>query len=81
MIYARIEFLDLNRVGRFDSQHLVVALCAGYGASADIAHELLMICLTAPGWPVVIDAAGVVTHVPRDLLRSVVTWAEHAGSR
>lgn len=71
MIVATVLLTDLfDAVGtlsfEFDAH-------PSYGATAEMAHDLLVLCLTAAEKPVVIDAGGKVHHLPRDLVRGVIT--------
>lgn len=70
MIMTKIELLDHT----YESpQHLIVSLHSGYGATAEIAHDLLTIALGAE-WPLVMDSSGDLLHVPRELLLGFATW-------
>lgn len=75
MVMARIELLDRTS----DSpRHLTVRLHPGYGASAETAHVLLSIAMGAE-WPLVMDSAGDLLHVPREMLLGFATWEVRDG--
>ncbi len=72
MIMARIELSD--PLAAPDPLTLVLPIAAGYGATADVAHEVLTFALTVASHPVVMDVSGGIHHVPRELIRSIATW-------
>jgi alkylhydroperoxidase/carboxymuconolactone decarboxylase family protein YurZ len=74
MIVATL--LLANPVERGESVALEIPLNAGYGGTPELAHEVLLVCLTAAGWPIVIDADGIPLYVPPGTLRALMTRAE-----
>lgn len=67
---AWIEILDRTSGS---PRHLTVRLHPGYGASAETAHTLLAIAMGAE-WPLVVDSAGELLHMPRDQLIGFAIW-------
>lgn len=51
-----------------------ILLSPGYGSTADVAHEMLLICLAAE-WPVVLDSTGDILYIPPGSLKTVSTRA------
>lgn len=45
----------------------------GYGATPEVAHDVLLICLTATEWPVVVAADGTTWWIPAGTLRALIT--------
>jgi hypothetical protein len=73
MIKARVSY-DARPAGR--AKHLCVSLGDQYGLTADVAHDVLLVALTAATKPVVVDREGRMYRVPRTRLRQVVVWCE-----
>ena len=72
MITARIVLADPLEPGTLD---LVIPLAEGYGHTSEIAHEILLLCITAAKKrPVVVDAFGSMYCIPKECVRAVVTW-------
>ena len=72
MIMARIGIR--SRSGeRVLSRTFELSEC--YGATAELAHEVLAIALTAASKPVLVEAAGTIYRVPRNGLAFVAVWA------
>lgn len=52
-----------------------IPMHGGYGATPELAHEILLLCLTATEWPIVVDADGAPWSVPVGSVLSVITQA------
>lgn len=74
MNMATLELGDPAGAG--ETLRVSLRLNPGYGATAEVAHRLLTLCLTAAELPVVLDAEGRSIHLPRELLRSFHVWEE-----
>lgn len=72
MICARIVLAD--PFGHPEMLDLVIPLATGYGHTAEIAHEVLVLCITAAERPVVVDVDGKFVALPKALVRAVITW-------
>lgn len=48
-------------------------LNAGYGATAALAHEVVLLCLTAVEWPLVFDDMGAPLYIPPGSLKGLTT--------
>lgn len=72
MIAARIVLADPLEPGTLD---LVIPLAEGYGHTSEIAHAILLLCITAAERPVVVDAFGSMYRIPKECVRAVVTWS------
>lgn len=67
--------LDLG--GSFEV--LTVPLAPGYGDSSDVAHRLVVGCLTAASDPVLMTAGGAIHHLPREAIRQILVWSTRPG--
>jgi hypothetical protein len=71
MIMCRIALA--NPMGGDEPLYLELSLHPSYGATPELAHELVTLCLTAAERPVVIRSDGEIMSIPRALVRAVVT--------
>lgn len=72
MVYATITYQDKHKPSRF--QELTLAVDAGYGLTAEIAHPVLELCLFYAECPLIADARGDIWFIPRPLLLGLRTW-------
>lgn len=72
MIISRIVLAD--PLGLPGTLNLIIPPAEGYGNTSEIAHEILLLCITAAERPVVVDTFGGFYRIPKDFVRAVVTW-------
>lgn len=72
MVYAAVTYRDSG--SHAGVSELSLALEPSYGATADIAHAVLELCLFGAEWPLVVDARGETWFIPRALLLGFRTW-------
>lgn len=72
MVYAAVTYRDPE--SQVCVSELSLALDPSYGATADIAHSLLELCLFGAELPFVVDAQGETWFIPRAFLLSFRTW-------
>lgn len=68
---VRIE-IEVDAAG--ETTRVTFPLAPGYGATADVAHDLVVLAITAAEWPLVMDAHGDLHRFPTGGVRSVMTW-------
>lgn len=52
---------------------LELTMSPGYGTSPEVAHEVLLLCITVAECPVVVDAQGELWPIPNRSLRALLT--------
>lgn len=72
MIMVEME-IDARAAGR--TTRVRLPLAPGYGTTAAVAHELVVLAVTAAEWPLVMDAYGSLHRFPAGAVHSVRTWS------
>jgi hypothetical protein len=70
MIHAEIVLVDPSSPATTIGS-MKIALDPGYGATAEVAHRILNLCVFAAERPVILEASGRLVHVQRALVGQI----------